>query len=253
MLTLLYLSHTIGRPSCCTDRREEHGCRGGGAIGAEFSWQPFLRAVSVFDDDDDDDEGAGESESMGQGPVLQWFPLAAAVGLDKGCSGAMAPWGMSAAAACSASRVGDEGGDGRSFFLLDNSFNRPFFSLWNTKRVCELKTERQETEAEMFSCMGVGGWGVGDDFTYQTLTHFFPLTVSGSKSVLNVVKSQHCKHSLTRLIFILQYYPPSTWLVRRSNVLEAKMIVVSKKIVIHLLAEEKKAACWKVNVWADPN
>lgn len=128
----LYLSHTIGRPSCCIDSREEHAWRGGGAIGAEFSWQPLLRAASVFDDDDDDDdeEGAGVSASTGQGPVRQWFPLATDdVELGTGISGAMAPWGMSTATACSASRVGEDGGEGRSFFLFDNSFNKPFFSL----------------------------------------------------------------------------------------------------------------------------
>lgn len=45
-------------------------------------------------------------------------------------SGPMAPCSASPAAACSASRVGEEGGEGRDFFLLeDNSFRRLFFSL----------------------------------------------------------------------------------------------------------------------------
>lgn len=45
-------------------------------------------------------------------------------------SGPTAPWSTSPAAACSASRVGEEGGEGRDFFLLeDNSFRRLFFSL----------------------------------------------------------------------------------------------------------------------------
>lgn len=131
MLTLPYLSHTIGRLSCCMDRREEHACRGGGAMGAEFSWQPILRAASVLDkdNDDDDDEGAGVSASTGQWPFREWFPLVTAVEFGTEISGAMAPCGTSMATACSASRVGEDGGEGRSFFLFVNSFNRPFFSL----------------------------------------------------------------------------------------------------------------------------
>lgn len=49
-------------------------------------------------------------------------------------SGPTAPCSSSPAAACSASRVGDEGGEGRDFFLLeDNSFRRLFFSLCSNK------------------------------------------------------------------------------------------------------------------------
>lgn len=41
-----------------------------------------------------------------------------------------------AAAACSASRVGEEGGEGRDFFLLeDNSFRRLFFSLCSNSSI----------------------------------------------------------------------------------------------------------------------
>lgn len=53
-------------------------------------------------------------------------------------SGAAAPWSASptppaAAAACSASRVGEEGGEERDFFLLDNSFSRLFFSFCSNR------------------------------------------------------------------------------------------------------------------------
>lgn len=49
-------------------------------------------------------------------------------------SGPMAPCSASLAAACSASRVGEEGGEGRDFFLLeDNSLRRLFFSLCSSK------------------------------------------------------------------------------------------------------------------------
>lgn len=138
------------------DRSEEHGCRGGGAIGAEFSWQPLLRAASVFADDADEeeeeeDEGAGVSASAGQGPVRQWFTPGTAAEFGMGMSGAMAPCGMSAAMACSASRVGEDGGEGRSFFLFDSSFNRPFFSLWSNKRVQEDARCWNVLKYEMFS------------------------------------------------------------------------------------------------------
>jgi len=60
--------------------------------------------------------------------------------------GASAPWSASpAAAACSASRVGEEGGDGRGFFLLeDRSFRRLFFSL------CNRNTRRHVRELHHF-------------------------------------------------------------------------------------------------------
>lgn len=45
-------------------------------------------------------------------------------------SGPTAPCSTSPAAACSPSRVGEEGGEGRDFFLLeDSSFRRLFFSF----------------------------------------------------------------------------------------------------------------------------
>lgn len=123
---LLYLSQTIGRPSCCMERREEHGCRGGGAIGAALSWELLLcDAASVFDEDED----AESSESIGQTPARPLCPTATATELDGAISGPTAPWGISMVIDCSASSVGEDGGDGRSFFLLDSSFSRPFFSL----------------------------------------------------------------------------------------------------------------------------
>lgn len=119
---LLYLSHTIGRPSCCMERREEHGCRGGGAIGAVLSWELHLcDAASVFDTE--------SSESIGQAPARPLCPTATDAELGGAISGPMAPWGISMTIDCSASSVGEDGGDGRSFFLLESSFSRPFFSL----------------------------------------------------------------------------------------------------------------------------
>lgn len=123
---LLYLSHTIGRPSCCMERREEHGCRGGGAIGAVLSWELLLcDAASAFDEDEDTES----SESMGQGTARPLCPTATDAELGGAISGPTAPWGISMEIDCSASSVGEDGGDGRSFFLLDSSFSRPFFSL----------------------------------------------------------------------------------------------------------------------------
>lgn len=52
-------------------------------------------------------------------------------------SGPTAPCSSSPAATCSDSRVGEEGGEGRDLFLLeDNSFRRLFFSL------CQMKTRQ---------------------------------------------------------------------------------------------------------------
>ncbi len=110
------------------ERREEHGCRGGGAIGAVLSWKLLLcDAASVFDEEED----AEISESIWQTPARPLCPTATVAEPGGAISCPTAPWGISIAIDCSASSVGEEGGDGRSFFLLDSSFSRPFFSLWN--------------------------------------------------------------------------------------------------------------------------
>lgn len=118
----LYLSHTIGRPSCCMESREEHGCRGGGAMGAVLSCELLLCVnASVFDEEEDTES----SESMGQVPMRPLCPADP----DRAISGPTAPWANSMPTDSSASSVGEDGGDGRSFFLLDSSFSKPFFSL----------------------------------------------------------------------------------------------------------------------------
>lgn len=117
----------MGRASCCWDKREEQGWRGGGAIGTHpsrgllFRWEDS----GTEEEEDDEAEAAAGSESR---------QLAGPEGGE--VSGPTAPCSSSpAAAACSASRVGEEGGEGRDFFLLeDNSFRRLFFSL------CKMKT-----------------------------------------------------------------------------------------------------------------
>lgn len=105
------------------ERSEEHGCRGGGAIGAVLSWEVLLcDAASVLDEDEDTES----SDSTGQ--ARQLFPMAITTEVGGAISAPTAPWGMSMATGGSASSVGDDGGDGRSFFLLDKSLSRPFFS-----------------------------------------------------------------------------------------------------------------------------
>lgn len=123
--TSVYLSHMMGLASWCWDTREEHGCRGGGAIGAHpsrglhFRWE-----FSGMEEDKEADETAAASGSRqlteAEEGEVSW---------------PTAPCSTSPAAACSASRVGEEGGEGRDFFLLeDSSFRRLFFSL------CSIKT-----------------------------------------------------------------------------------------------------------------
>ena len=123
----------MGRASCCWDKREEHGCRGGGAIGAHPSRGLLFRcddsrAVEVEEEVEDDEEAEATAAAAVSGSRQPTEPEGGEV------SGPTAPCSSSPAAACSASRVGDEGGEGRDFFLLeDNSFRRLFFSLCSNK------------------------------------------------------------------------------------------------------------------------
>ncbi len=118
----MYLSHMMGRASCCWDKREEHGWRGGGAIGAHTSRGLLFRWEDSGAEEEDDEEA--EATAAGSGSRQLTEPEGGEV------SGPTAPCSTSPAAACSASRVGEEGGEGRDFFLLeDNSFRRLFFSL----------------------------------------------------------------------------------------------------------------------------
>lgn len=76
------------------------------------------------------EEGSGAEEEEDDEEAEATAAAAAGSGSEGGeVSGPTAPCSTSPAAACSASRVGEEGGEGRDFFLLDNSFSRLFFSL----------------------------------------------------------------------------------------------------------------------------
>ena len=78
-------------------------------------------------------------------------------------SGPTAPCSASpAAAACSASRVGEEGGEGRDFFLLeDRSLRRLFFSLCSNKTaelyVRELRQLLKATTVRHFNNLAKAG------------------------------------------------------------------------------------------------
>lgn len=121
----MYLSHMMGRASCCWDKREEHGWRGGGAIGAHPSRGLLFRWEDSGAEEEEEDEEAEATAAAADSGSRQ---LTEVEGGE--VSGPTAPCSTSPAAACSASRVGEEGGEGRDFFLLeDNSFRRLFFSL----------------------------------------------------------------------------------------------------------------------------
>lgn len=130
-----YLSHTMGRASCCCDRREEQGWRGGGAMGAHPSRGPLLRwEDSGIEEDDDEAEATPVGSGSRQLPELEGGEV----------SSPTAPCSASPAAACSASRVGEEGGEGRDFFLLeDSSFRRLFFSLYKPTRMMWLDKKKK--------------------------------------------------------------------------------------------------------------
>lgn len=103
-MTRTHLSHTAGRTSLATGPRDEQGCRGGGATGAE-SREEALRW------------GPGAMVSPSQGP-----------GQAQGGPGGP----QDSSAPSSASSVGEAGGDPRGLRLVeapDSSFNSPFFSF----------------------------------------------------------------------------------------------------------------------------
>lgn len=103
-MTRTHLSHTAGRTSLAVGPRDEQGCRGGGATGAE-SREQDLRW------------GPGATASPSQGP-----------GQAQGGPGGP----QDSSAPSSASSVGEAGGDPRGLRLVeapDSSFNSPFFSF----------------------------------------------------------------------------------------------------------------------------
>lgn len=115
----------MGRASCCCDNKEEHGCRGGGAIGAHPSKGLLFRWEDSGAEEEEDDEEADAMRAAAGSGSRQLTELEGGE-----VSGPTAPCRTSPAAACSASRVGEEGGEGRDFFLLeDNSLRRLFFSF----------------------------------------------------------------------------------------------------------------------------
>jgi len=88
-------------------------------MGAHPSSGLFFRWEDSGTEEEEDDEAAAGSGSR---------QLTEPEGGE--LSGPTAPCNTSPAAACSVSSVGEEGGEGRDFFLLeDNSFRRLFFSL----------------------------------------------------------------------------------------------------------------------------
>lgn len=103
-MTRTHLSHTAGRASLAAGPRDEQGCRGGGATGAE-SREQALRW------------GPGATASASQGP-----------GQAQGAPGGP----QDSSAPSSASSVGEAGGDPRGLRLVeapDSSFSSPFFSF----------------------------------------------------------------------------------------------------------------------------
>lgn len=136
LLRTIYLSHTRGLDSLSSGPSiEEQGCRGGGATGTEGSRAVALRCSASCG-------SAGGSLSAAQEPAL----LAGPAG---GSSGPTAPCRPSSAAACSASRVGDAGGDRRALRLADapeSSFSKPFFSFCKPKAVPRFRTKLSRKE-----------------------------------------------------------------------------------------------------------
>lgn len=94
------------------------------------------------EEEEEDDEATAAGSGSGQ--------LAEVEGGE--VSGPTAPCSTSPAAACSASRVGEDGGEGRDFFLLDdNSFRRLFFSL--CKKPQQQLDGRNEQILKPFTCL----------------------------------------------------------------------------------------------------
>lgn len=93
--------------------------------GLLFRWEDS----GAEEEQDDEEAEATTAATAGSGSRQLMEPEGGEV------SGPTAPCSTSPAAACSASRVGDEGGEARDFFLLeDNSFRRLFFSFCDNKR-----------------------------------------------------------------------------------------------------------------------
>lgn len=129
-LRITYLSQTRGLDSFKTGAKDEQGSRGGGAIGIAESRELVFRCnISCA--------GPETSQSVGQIPALLWPPA-------DGSSGPTAPWRANSVAACSTSRVGDDGGDNRGLRLVDapeSSFSKPFFSFCKQRAVPRFRTK----------------------------------------------------------------------------------------------------------------
>lgn len=132
----------MGRTSCCWDSSEEHGWRGGGAIGAQPSRGLLFRWEGSGAEEEHDEEAeettAAAAAAAGSGSRQLTEPAGGDV------SGPTAPCSTSPAAACSPSRVGEEGGEGRAFFLLESSFRRLFFSFCSDNSNIFFDRELQE-------------------------------------------------------------------------------------------------------------
>lgn len=94
--------------------------------GLLFRWEDS----GAEEEEDEEEEATAAAAAAGSGSRQLTEPEGGEV------SGPTAPCSASPAAACSASRVGEEGGEGRDFFLLeDNSFRRLFFSLCSNNSI----------------------------------------------------------------------------------------------------------------------
>lgn len=91
--------------------------------GLPFRWENSGAEEEEPDDEEAEATTAAEAGSGSRHPV------------GGEASGPTAPCSTSPAAACSASRVGEEGGEGRDFFLLEeSSLRRLFFSFCDRRR-----------------------------------------------------------------------------------------------------------------------
>lgn len=130
-----HLSQTTGLDSFMTEPREEHGCRGGGAMGTAesrelvFRWRTsWARAAPTAT------AWAGPSPSTGQEPTLPWAPPSGSSGPTAPCRGnsLLLPPPPPPLLPSSTSRVGEAGGDTRGFRLVEapeSNFNKPFLSF----------------------------------------------------------------------------------------------------------------------------